>query len=422
MVRKSRCVFSILFACLLALFTVTFFTACGNDNKVTKNPSWDGGSDGGSVTSRSFLLQVGGRWVAINSLALYVNTEPSSNIAYGTLDDNGQATLYPGKFTVKCSLGGEPNGCVTVDPSGVSVEQCKVTGDKDKEKDDSYIFYEPDNVPGLLCASLPVRFDYSDGDGADGDRGGKYQFLRQVDSQYEVIHSLIMNVDESTEATIAYGYLDENNEAVLYTGKFVVRDVSGEEIANSPVTVTPDNENTETCKVAVDGADPGSIDLTYVYFVPEECPGVLSDSLPIVIVGGTDSMDGDAIDGDGADGDRGNKYNLLRKVDGQYEVVNSLSLNIDGQPADIAYGYIDENGHAVLYSSKFSVRCCFDEPNGFITVDPSGVSVETCQASVHKDKDKISAYMFVEPDNCPGVLCASIPISIDYSHNNDAEQ
>ena len=46
MVRKSRCVFSILFACLLALFTVTFFTACGNDNKVTKNPSWDGGSDG----------------------------------------------------------------------------------------------------------------------------------------------------------------------------------------------------------------------------------------------------------------------------------------------------------------------------------------------------------------------------------------
>ncbi|MBQ7528749.1 hypothetical protein IJT10_02445 [bacterium] len=395
--KMQRSSFSFLFACLLALLAMTL-TACGSDHNNTTSNS---GSRGGRVVSRGFMRLVDGNYESIKSLILNEHEPLGATIAYGSIDENGKATIYPGKFEVRCNFGGEPTGYLTVDPANVNTNTCNVAVDLEKEEDSSYVYFVPNNAPGILSASLPVVVVY--GDESD-ERGGKYQFLRQVDGQYEVIHSLIMDVTESPEATIAYGYLDDNNEAVLYPGKFTVRNVYGEEIVNS-VVVTPNNETTESCKVTLNlnEEDLNSIDLSYIYVVPEDCPGVLSDSLPVVIT----------------DSGRGGKYQFLRLEDGQYKVIHSLVLNIDGTPVDIAYGYLDENGEAVLYSGKFSARCNFEEPNGFITVDPAGVNVESCKVAVDREKEKLSHYIFFETDNCPGVCCASLPIRVDYKEDED---
>lgn len=110
----------------------------------------------GERTAYTFMRKVDGKYVAIKSLLLDKNESLVADIAYGSVDADGNTEIFAGKYLAKTYTGEASDGFLTVSPSDVSTETCLVTADLSKEKNGDYVYFEPDDCPGVICASLPV--------------------------------------------------------------------------------------------------------------------------------------------------------------------------------------------------------------------------------------------------------------------------
>ncbi len=125
--------------------------------------------------------------------------------------------------------------------------------------------------------------------------------------------------------------------------------------------------------------------------------------------------DSDSDDSISSNSSLSGKYSFLRFADGQYAPIESLLIDAnDSLEATIAYGTVDADGQAELYAGKFIVKANDDAVNGYISIDPLNKDTETCQITVNTDREQNSCYIFYEPDNCPGVRSASLPIVVTY--------
>ncbi|MBQ7503290.1 hypothetical protein IJT93_11410 [bacterium] len=227
-----------------------------------------------------------------------------------------------------------------------------------------------------------------------GERAPSYSFLRKVDGKYTVINSLLLDRNESLEAEIAYGYIDDNGNAEIFAGKYAARTYTGD-ASNGFLTVSPADVSTESCLVTADLSKEQNGD--YVYFEPDDCPGVICASLPVAIVNGG--------------GSRGAvEHSFLEKLeDGSYKPIDALFFSQQVKTKTVAYGDIDENGEVKLYNAKFEARDCFEDPNGYITVTPSGSETKECTVVIDTDKPANCNYLYCEPDY-PRIICASLPV------------
>jgi hypothetical protein len=247
----------------------------------------------------------------------------------------------------------------------------------------------------LFAAGLFACCDSDHNTSGDlGQGGNRCQFLRLVDDQYVPINFL--NLDhENLQTDIAYGYVDNNGNATLYTSKFEVRNAWGDDPIDY-VTTDPSGTDTETCTVTAEAA--GGDGMPYILCTPDNCPSVLCASLPIYGFSGS-----------------GSAMHFLQKGDnGKYKSVNYISAGEGITTVTIAYGDIDSNGNATLYDTKYWARDNVQGPNGFLTVAPAGMNTKDCVVVVNTGKEQNCNFLYCEPDNYPGVICATLPIIVTY--------
>lgn len=223
-----------------------------------------------------------------------------------------------------------------------------------------------------------------------------YTFLRKVEGNYIVINSLLLDKNESLEADIAYGSVDAEGNTKIFAGKYAVKTYTDEE-SNGFLTVEPSGVSTETAHVTANTAE--RQDGAFIYFEPDDCPGVICASLPVAVISS----------GGGSRGSGTDRF-LEKLEDGSYKEISALSFTYNKRSLTVAFGDIDASGNVKLYDSKFWARDCFEEPNGFITVTPSGTNTKECTVVIDYDKPHNCNYLYCEPENCPGVLGSSIGI------------
>ena len=380
--RRSLPVLSLIISLILALGV----TACHDSkDRDAENPLDIQGN------KYDFLQLVDGKYKAIDCLVLRESEELDATVAYGYIDDDDEAVLYSGKYTIRPVYGDELTGRFSVKPSGKSTESCEVTADLDKDEESVYLFCELDDCPGIVCASLPIMISYGDMD----MMGAKRDFLRKVNGKYQYCDALWIHNGEDLDADIAFGSIDDDGEVTLYASKFEVRNAWGDDPIDY-VTVDPSGTSTENCKVTAQAS--GGEGMPYILCTPDDCPGILCASLPI-----------------GGFTGRGGVMHFLQKDDnGNYKPINYISAHEGITTLTIAYGDVDDNGKATLYDTKYWAKDNVEELNGFLTVIPTGTSTQEAIVVVNTEKDHNCNFLYCEPDNYPGVICASLPVIVTH--------
>ena len=216
----------------------------------------------------------------------------------------------------------------------------------------------------------------------------QYGFLWKRDGEYKPISVINLNEVEEDQFTLCYGYMDDNGEVVQLTASFEVYNNLNDDTVEG-ITIDPPNTPTDICQVTIENFNCNS---ACVFCRSSEAGTAALPVIPQVL-------------------GRGPGF-LKKNDDGSYSPINYITADKGIATMTLSFGWID-NGTLKLYDSKYWAKAIDDDPNGFLTVAPTGMSTTDCIVVTNTEKPTNGAYVYCEPDCAPGIVQAALPIVVN---------